>query len=80
MVDYQAKYESLLRNVLSDLNSEVIAAQGRAEKNAEGERGIIEPLSSHPPPPTLLWRFPPLSQQRLLRRVEGAAPPEGDGA
>ena len=36
MVDYQAKYESLLRNVLSDLNSEVLTAQSRAEKNAEG--------------------------------------------
>ena len=37
MVDYQAKYEFLLRNVLSDLNTEVLVAQGRAEKNAEGE-------------------------------------------
>lgn len=35
MVDYQAKYESLLRNVLRDLNSEVLTAQERAEKNAE---------------------------------------------
>jgi hypothetical protein len=38
MVDYQAKYESLLRNVLGDLNSEVLTAQGRAEKNREGEK------------------------------------------
>lgn len=45
MVDYQAKYESLLRNVLSDLNSEVLTAQGRAEKNAEGEK------YDFPPPP-----------------------------
>ena len=37
MVDYQAKYESLLRNVLSDLNTEVLTAQARAEKNAEGD-------------------------------------------
>ena len=41
MVDYQAKYESLLRSVLSDLNSEVLTAQGRAEKNAEGEKSRL---------------------------------------
>lgn len=41
MVDYQAKYESLLRSVLSDLNSEVLTAQGRAEKNAEGEKSWL---------------------------------------
>ena len=40
-MDYQAKYESLLRNVLSDLNTEVLAAQSRAEKNAEGENNFL---------------------------------------
>ena len=40
-MDYQAKYESLLRNVLSDLSSEVLTAQARAEKNAEGESSTL---------------------------------------
>lgn len=44
MVDYQAKYESLLHNVLSDLNSEVLTAQGRAEKNAEASGAYCSEL------------------------------------
>ena len=41
MVDYQTKYESLLRNVLTDLNTDVLTAQARAEKNAEGEKACV---------------------------------------
>ena len=37
MVDYKAKYEFLVRNVLSDLESKVLEAQDRAEKNADGK-------------------------------------------
>ena len=57
MVDYQAKYESLLRNVLGDLNSEVLTAQGRAEKNREGERLCEFAARPTRPSPDTLYKF-----------------------
>lgn len=46
MVDYKAKYEFLVRNVLKDLESKVLVAQERAEKNAEGKYKLTSLPSS----------------------------------
>ena len=46
-MDYQAKYEAFLKEVLTDVNTKVQAAQLHAEDNARGRLGAGRKITSN---------------------------------